>query len=290
LPRRRRVNPAYLFVAPSVLALAVFTLWPILQALWISFHDWSFLTADHAFVGLGNFTELLADRRFWNALKNTFLYTFGSVTVQIGIALGLALMLNERLPLRPLARSAFFFPVISSLAVMGIVWSFLIDPDIGVVAQWMTSLGLPRIDWLRNPATALIAVTAVGVWKSLGFSMVILLAGLQGIPQEHYEAAALDGAGRFARFRHITVPGLRHTLLFVFVITITASLQVFDQVYVMTGGGPIFATETLVTYMVHQGFDLFRMGYASAIAWVLFLLILVVSTLQLRVFRYRDVD
>ena len=281
---------AYAFVLPSGIALAVFTIWPIVQAFWISLHDWSFLADQHPFVGLANYLELIGDERFWNAIRVTAIYTLVSVPVQVVLALAIAVALNERLRGRAILRSVYFFPVISSLAIMAIVWSFLLDPNVGPIADWMRDLGLRRADWLRNPALALPAVIFVGVWKNLGFNMVIVLAGLQGIAREYYEAASIDGAGRWQRFRHITLPGLRHTLLFVAVISVIASLQVFDQVYVMTRGGPLFSTETLVTYMFHQGFDLFRMGYASALAWVLFLLILAVSALSLRVFRYRDVD
>ncbi len=209
---------------------------------------------------------------------------------QILLALAVALALNERLRAVTWFRAAFFFPVISSLAVMAIVWRFLLDPDIGILAFWLSRLGLGSIDWLQSTTWALPAVIGVGVWKNLGFAMVILLAGLQGIPQTYYEAAAIDGAGRWARFRHITLPGLRQTMLFVTVIGLIASLQAFDQVYVMTSGGPLFTTETLVTYMYHQAFDLFRMGYAASIAWVLFVVIMAGSALQLRLFRYHDVD
>lgn len=288
--RRRRLQPAYLFLAPSAVALALFTLWPIAQALWMSLHDWSFLQPIHTFVGSANFAEIVGDARFWNAARNTVFYTVGSVPVQIGLALALALALNERLKGTTLLRAAYFFPVISSLAVMAIVWKFLIDPDIGYLSNIAAQLGLPRFDWLQDRGTALVAVTAVGIWKNLGFSMVILLAGLQGIPAEHYEAAQIDGAGAFQRFRHVTLPGLRHSLVFVVVIGVINSLQVFDQVWVMTRGGPLLGTETLVTYMYHEGFELFRMGYAASIAWILFLVILVASALQLRLFRYREVD
>lgn len=265
-------------------------MWPIVQALWISLHDWSFLSGERPLIGIGNYLELLGDSRFWNALRVTGVYTAGTVPAQMGLALAIALALNEQLPARALLRSAYFFPVIGSLAIMAIVWRFLLDPDVGVIAGWMTTAGLRQVDWLRDPALALPAVIVVGIWKTVGFNMVILLAGLQGIPAELYAAAAIDGAGRWQRFRHITIPGLRHALLFVTVISVIASLQVFDQVFVMTRGGPLFATESLVTYMYHQGFELFRMGYASAIAWVLFLIILVLSMVQLRLFRYRDVD
>jgi ABC-type sugar transport system permease subunit len=273
-----------------MVVIAVFVIGPILQALWMSLHDWSFLSTDQPFVGAANFGEALQDLRFWNALKVTFIYTVASVPIGIALSLAVALALNERTAATSWLRGAYFFPTISSLAVMAIVWSFLIDPQIGIVSQWLAQAGVSTPDWLRDPAWALPTVIAVGIWKNLGFNMVILLAGLQGIPEVNYEAAAIDGAGRWARFRHITVPGLRHTLLFVVVISVIASLQVFDQVYVMTRGGPVFTTESLVTYMYHQGFELFRMGYAAALASILFALIMVVSVAQLFLFRYRDVD
>jgi multiple sugar transport system permease protein len=287
---RPRLNVAYLFLAPSAIVLLIFTVWPIAQAFWMSLHDWSFLSQSRPFTGAANYNALLSDRRFWNALVNTAVYTLGAVPFQIGLALALAIGLNARLRGRAFLRAAYFVPVISSLAIMAIVWAALFDPDIGLVSSWMASFGLPRVAWLREPGTAMFAVIVVGVWKTLGFNTVILLAGLQGIPGEHYEAASIDGASAWQRFRHITVPGLRQTLLFVTVISVIASLQVFDQVYVMTRGGPLFATETLVTYVYHQGFTLFQMGYASAISWVLFLIIAAVSVVQLRLFRYQEVD
>ena len=290
MPRARRLNTAYLFIAPSMLVMAVFVVGPIGQALWMSLHDWSFVARERPYVGLANYRELAGDDRFWNALKVTALYTVGSVPTQLVLALAVALALHERLRGRVWFRAVYFFPVISSLAVMAIVWAFLLDPDIGVVSHWLRGLGVRPVDWLQSTTWALPSVIAVGIWKNLGFTMVILLAGLQGIPAEYYEAAAIDGAGRWARFRHITVPGLRQTLLFVTVIGVIASLQVFDQVYVMTRGGPLFTTETLVTYMYHHAFELFNMGYAAAVAWVLFAIIMLGSVVQLRLFRYQDVD
>lgn len=291
-PRRSRpgIPAAWWFLAPSAIILGCFTFWPIVQALWMSLHDWSFLSRDHTFTGVGNYQALLDDPRFWNALRNTIVYTIATVPVQIAIALGLAVALDTAIKGRALLRTAYFLPVISSLAIMAIVWAFLFDPDIGVVTEWLSALGVPRIAWLREPGTAMIAVAIVGIWKTLGFNTVILLAGLQGVAREQYEAAALDGASSRQRFRHVTVPGLRQTLLFVTIISVIASLQVFDQVYVMTRGGPLYATETLVTYLYYQGFTLFHMGYASAISWVLFGGILVVSVIQLRLFRYQEVD
>lgn len=288
--RVRRINSGYLFIAPSMLVIAVFVIGPIFQAFWMSLHDWSFLAPAKPFVGLDNYRELARDDRFWNALKVTAVYTLGSVPIQIGLALAIALALNERLRAVTWFRAAFYFPVISSLAVMAIVWSFLLDPDIGLLSYWFARVGIGPTDWLQSTTWALPAVIGVGIWKNLGFTMVILLAGLQGISETYYEAASIDGAGRLARFRDITLPGLRQTMLFVTVIGVIASLQAFDQVYVMTRGGPLFTTETLVTYMYHQAFDLFRMGYAASIAWVLFVIIMAGSAVQLRLFRYQDVD
>jgi len=286
----RRIPSGWWFLAPSAVILGVFTIWPIIQALWMSLHDWSFLSRERPFVGGDNYAALLSDDRFWNALRNTIVYTVATVPVQIALALGLAIALDSALKGRAVLRTAYFLPVISSLAIMAIVWAFLFDPDIGVVTSWLSALGVPRIAWLREPGTAMLAVVIVGIWKTLGFNTVILLAGLQGVPREQYEAASLDGASARQRFRHVTVPGLRQTLLFVTVISVIASLQVFDQVYVMTRGGPLYSTETLVSYLYYQGFTLFRMGYASAISWVLFAGILVISMVQLRLFRYQEVD
>jgi ABC-type sugar transport system permease subunit len=287
---RPRLNVAYAFIAPSVLILSVFTLWPIVQAIWMSLHDWPFTAPIHTFIGLDNYARLLGDRLFWNAARTTLVYTITTVPLQIGLALGLAVALNGRIKGRAFLRSAFFIPVISSLAVMAIVWQFLFDPDIGLVSAWLLDLGFGRIAWLREPGSALAAVILVGIWKMIGFNMVILLAGLQGVPADQYDAAAIDGASAWQRFRHVTVPGLRHTLLFVTLISVIASLQAFDQIYVMTKGGPLHTTESLVYYAYQNGFDYFDMGYASAISVVLFLFIAVIAMVQLRMFRYEEVD
>jgi ABC-type sugar transport system permease subunit len=288
--RERSQRSAYLFLAPSLLILLVFVAWPIAQSLWMSLHDWSLVNPHHRWVGLTNYKNLLHDGRFTNALRNTIVYSAACVSLQIAIGLGLALALDRKIRGITWLRAAYFFPVISSLATMAIVWKFMLDRDIGLVDSWLGKVGLPSENWLQSTTWALPAVILVGVWKNVGFSMVILLAGLQGIPEERYEAAATDGAGPWRRFRDVTLPGLRPSLLFATVIAVIASLQVFDQVYVMTGGGPLFKTETLVTYMYHQGFNEFNLGYAAAIAWVLFLMIIVVSIVQLRLFRYDDVD
>lgn len=288
--RRPRSRAGLLFLAPSLVILVVFVVVPIVQSAWMSLHDWSYLQHDHQFIGLQNYVELAHDPRFWNALWNTIVFSAVTVPAQVVLGLLLALRLAQSSRLSAFVRSMFFFPVISAFATMAIVWKFLLSPDIGPFAGWAKALHLPVLSVLQSPQLALPAVIVVGLWKNVGFTMVILLAALQDVPEDLNEAAALDGAGSWLRFRHVSLPAIRQPLLFATIIAIIASLQVFDQVYVMTGGGPLFHTETLVTYIYQMGFQQYRSGYASAIAWVLFLLIMLVSAIQLRLFRYRDVD
>jgi ABC-type sugar transport system permease subunit len=289
-PARRRSRSAYLFLLPSLVILLVFVVYPIVQSAWMSLHDWSYLQAGHRFVGLDNYRELWHDPRFGNALRNTLIFTGITVPAQIALSLALATALMRNSVTNRIVRSVFFFPVISSLATMAIVWKFLLDPDIGLLGKLVTALGGPSGGVLQSTSWALPTVIVVSVWKNVGFIMVILLAGIQDVPEVLYEAAAVDGAGTARRFRHVTLPALRQSLLFCAVISVIGSLQLFDQVYVMTDSGPLFHTETLVTYMYAEGFNQFRSGYAAAIAWVLFALIMIVSAVQLRLFRYRDVD
>lgn len=286
----RRGWRAYLFLAPSVAILLGFVVYPIIESAWMSLHDWSFLSSDHKFIGFGNYEQLWHDSRFWNALRNTLIFSGVVVPLQVGLGLALAIALSHNNLVNKLMRSIFFFPVIASLATMAIVWKFLLDPSIGIIPHLLAAVGLSHPNFLQSLTLALPTVITVSVWKNVGFTMVILLAALQGVPESIYEAGAIDGAGRWARFRHLTLPSLRQSLLFATIISVIASLQLFDQVYVMTGGGPLFHTETLVTYMYQQGFQNYRSGYAASIAWALFILIMLASALQLRLFRYRDVD
>jgi ABC-type sugar transport system permease subunit len=288
--RWRNAAPGYLFLLPSAAILLVFVVYPILMSLWMSLHDWSLFSSSHPFVGLGNYQAMLHDPRFWNALRNTAVYTAVVVPAQVGVGLALAVALQRNSLANKFLRSVFFFPVISALATMGIVWKFLLDPQIGVINHLLVAVGLPDTAFLQSTTWALPAVIAVGVWKSAGFSMVIYLAALQDIPRSVVEAAAVDGAGPWPRFWRITLPMLRQSTLFAVVMATITSMQLFDQVYVMTSGGPLFHTDTLVTYLYQVGFQEFRSGYAAAISWVLFLLILLVSMLQLRLFRFKETD
>ena len=286
----RRHSAAYLFLLPSCVILLVFVAYPIVQSFWMSLHDWTFFSSKHAWVGLGNYRELLHDSRFWNALKNTVIYTGVAVPLQVGLGLALAVALRRATRMNKALRSIYFFPVISAFATMGIVWKFLLDPSIGLIPHALAFIGFPNSDLLQSTSWALPWIIVVGVWKSVGFSMVIFLAALQDVPETLLEAATLDGAGPWTRFRRVTLPLLRPSLLFAVVIAMIASMQLFDLVYVMTRGGPLFHTETLVTYLYEVGFQDFRSGYAAAISWVLFMLILLLSFVQLRLFRYDEVD
>lgn len=288
--KRQPLRTGHLFLLPSLVIMLVFVLFPIVQSAWMSLHDWSFFEAQHTFVGFQNYAELLGDPRFWNALSNTAVFTAATVPLQICLGLLLAVRLSRARWWTPLLRSAYFFPVISSFATMAIVWKFLLSPDVGPTAAWLRDAGYSPPNILGSTALALPAVIMVGLWKNIGFTMVILIAALQDVPESLYEAAMIDGAGSSRRFFSVTVPAIRQALLFATVMAVIASLQVFDQVYVMTDGGPLFRTETIVTYMYKMGFQQYRAGYASAIAWALFILIMLASVIQLRIFRYRDVD
>lgn len=291
-PRRRRprFNSAYLFILPSVLLIGVFIAEPIVQSGWMSLHDWTVGESHHKFVGLDNYTALYHDSRFWNALRVTVVYTAVVSVGQVVLGLAIASRLRRTTWYSALVRTAYFFPFIASLVVSGIIWKFLLDPQVGLVDAWLSDVGVTPPDWLQSTSLALPTVIAVGIWKNVGFTMIILLAGMQQIPPHLYEAAALDGAGAWKRFLHVTLPALRPALLFTTLIASVTGLQLFDLVFAMTSGGPIFHTESVVMYLYQKGFVEFQMGYASAVAWVLFVIILAISALQLRLSRFRDAD
>lgn len=289
--RRRRLNNAYLFIAPSLTLIAVFIAEPIAQSGWMSLHQWTIGAANHPFVGLANYTALWHDSRFWNALRVTVLYTAAVTAGQVVLGLAIAARLSRTTRYTALLRTAYFFPFVASLVVVGIVWKFLLDPQVGLVDAWLRDLGFasPPV-WLQSTALALPTAIVVGIWKNVGFTMIVLLAGMQQVPADLREAATLDGAGPWRRFRHVTLPALRPALLFTTLIATITGLQLFDLVFAMTGGGPVFSTESVVMYLYEKGFVEFDMGYASAIAWVLFAVILAVLAVQLRVAGYRDAD
>ena len=277
-------------MAPSLLILGAFVVFPILRSLYYSFFDWTVGAVSQPFVGFGNYVQLFHDQQFWNALRITLEYTIVSVVLLVVLGFVAALLLQRDTLANRIVRSVFFFPTIVSLVTIGLVWKFLLDPDIGLVGGITTMLGLPSVAWLQSTSLALPTIIFVSVWKSIGFAMILFVAGLNGVPAERYEAAELDGANRWQTVWRITLPSIRPTMLFTSMILTIQSFQVFDLVYVMTGGGPVFHTDTLVNLLYRDGFVNYQTGYASAISWVLFVIIMLISLLQLRLFRYDDVD
>jgi multiple sugar transport system permease protein/raffinose/stachyose/melibiose transport system permease protein len=288
--RSRSFQPAWLFMAPSLIILGVFVLFPILQTLYYSFFDWTIGASSQKFLGLGNYIRLFQDPQFWNALGVTLIFTAVAVVLQITLGFGSALLLLRENLITRIVRSVYFFPTIVSFVTIGLVWKFLLDPSIGLVGGLTQLLGLQPVAWLQSTSLALPSVIFVAVWRSVGFAMILFVAALKAVPAERYEAGRLDGANNRQLTFFITIPSVRPTLLFATMILTIQSLQVFDLVYVMTDGGPVFRTDSLVNLIYRDGFVNYQTGYASAISWVLFALIMLLSLLQLRLFRYNDVD
>lgn len=266
-----------LFVLPSMTVLTIFVFIPLIVAVIFSFFKFDMMFNNFEFQKLDNYIRLFQDGRFFNALWNTVYYTVCTVPLQILISLIVAILVKKQTWFNGLCKTAFFIPAICSMTVISIIWSFLINKDIGVFSYWLGLLGVETVDLLNSPIWAMPTVILVGLWKNLGFYMVILLAGLNGIDESYYEAADIDGAGSFQKFRLITVPMLMPTLSFTVVNCIIGSFQVFDQVYIMTKGGPLFKTQTLVQLIYSTAFESFDMGYASTIAVGLFVITFAVS-------------
>jgi multiple sugar transport system permease protein len=286
--RRRSYLKAYAFIAPSVAIMGVFVLWPIISSARLSFYN-SSQFGPSTWVGLGNYKALIHDPIFRGDLERTVLYAVIVTPVTVGLALMFAIMLHRQMRARAFFRAALFLPAVLSLGVMAIAWNFLLDPDIGLLPHWLAPLGVSFGNGAADPDIAFAYVAIVGVWKNVGFYMVMYLAGLATIPADLYEAAEMDGATGFHKFRHVTWPLLMNTSAFVFIIATIASLQAFDQVYVMTRGGPYFQTETLVYLLYRKGFQDFQFGYASAVGWVLILIVFVISIVQNVFFNRRQV-
>ncbi len=274
---------AWLFLAPSLLLFTVFVALPVLAALGISFTNWDLFTTPH-FAGVQNYLNLiLHDPLFHKVLVNTVLYVLGTVPLQMLLALGVALLLNRGVWGETVLRVIYFLPVVSSTVAVALVWSWIFNSNFGVLNALLSALGVqnPPV-WLGNSGTALISLIIVAIWQGLGYSMVLFLAGLQNIPQDVYEAGALDGATGWRRTLHLTLPLLSPTTFFVTIVSLIGSFQVFDLAFVMTKGGPANATNTIVYYVYQNAFEFYRMGYASAAAMILFAIILLITLVQYR--------
>lgn len=281
--RRSDAGVALLFLLPNLLGFLVFTARAVIEAFRLSFYRADLLTPE-VWVGLSNYQRLLFnDELFRKVLVNTAYYTFGSVPLAIIVGLLLAVLVNTQLRGITVFRTAFFMPVVSSVVAVSLLWQWLYNSDFGLINEALRAIGLrnPPI-WLSDPRWAMPALIIMSVWRQAGYNMVLFLAGLQGVPVHLYEAAEIDGANRWQRFWSITLPMLSPTTFFVLVISIIGSFQVFDQALILTNGGPADATHTVVMFIYNQGFQYFKMGYAAAVAWILFALIFLLTLFQWR--------
>ncbi|WP_416147582.1 carbohydrate ABC transporter permease [Salipaludibacillus sp. HK11] len=267
----------YVMITPALLVFIIFFIYPIGYMIQLSFFDWDFVSPTRDFVGLQNFSDLLGSEGFRQVLNNTVVYTFLTVTFTIVIALLLALWLNRAGGIFGFVQGAIFTPHIIALVSVAMLWMWLFDPQYGLINWMLTLVGLPQSEWLTHPNTSLISLVIVAVWKSVGFNALVFIAGLQSIPKDMYEAAELDQSSRWTTFYKITLPMLSPTLFFLVVINVIGSFQVFESIQIMTQGGPINSTSTLVYYIYEYGFRYFQIGYASA-AGVILLIVISIMT------------
>jgi len=279
----RGITPL-LFLSPFLVFFIIFHLYPIFQGLYLSLTAWD-LTSPPRFVGLANYASLRSDALFWTALRNTALFVVLNVPLTMAVSLGLALLVNGPIFGRAAFRSAFTMPLMISVSSVGILWTWFLNPAFGLINYYLGRVGLPGQNWLAQSGWAMVAVVITTVWWNAGWNLILFLAGLQEISAQLYEAAKIDGAGNWALFRYITVPGLRPVILFVSVTTIISSARVFGQVFVMTNGGPFDSTRTVVQHIYETGFQFFRMGSASAVAWVLFAIVAFFTLIQFRLVK-----
>jgi multiple sugar transport system permease protein len=272
---------------PSVVLVLVFFFGPVLYGLWLSLTDFDlYAIADASsarFVGAGNYANALASVDFWNALKVTLWYALVGAPVSVIVSLAAALLVDAGATrAKPFFRAVYFAPVVTTLVAVAIVWRYLYQPQYGLVNELLSRFGIARVDWLGDPHWALPAILVLATWKNFGYNMLIFVAGLQNVPKELHEAAQLDGADAWQRFWHVTLPALAPVSLFVSVTTAINYFQLFAEPYVMTQGGPLRSTTSLVLLMYEQGFRWWRLGYAAALAFLLFALILAATLIQLR--------
>ncbi len=277
----RQAAAAWTFLAPSFLHILIFSLGPILFSLLLSFHEWNLIAPARPFVGLQNYRELAGDREFWHSVWNTAVYVL-FVPAGMAVALALALLVNRRMAGSHVLRAIFFLPYITSFVAISLIWRWMFEPDFGLLNAALHVLHLPAQPWLSSPRTALPSLMLMSVWMYAGYMMIVFLAGLQSIPETLYESARLDGANAWQRFRHITLPMLKPTTLFVLITMVIFMFQVFTAVYVMTEGGPLHATDVIVYHIYRNAWEYLRMGYASAMAWVLFAIVFVITILQFK--------
>ncbi|MGC6767950.1 carbohydrate ABC transporter permease [Enterococcus sp. LJL51] len=279
--KRKNLLTAYSFIAPNFIGFFIFTLIPVVFSLILAFMEWdSFSTPK--FVGLNNFIKMMNNETFWISFKNTILYTVGVVPLTLIFSLGLAILLNQKVKGMKFFRTAFFFPYVTSLVAIAVVWNMLFHPTMGPINQFLKVIIDNPPGWTSSSQWALFAIIIVSVWRGMGYYMILYLAGLQSIPKELYEAASMDGANKWKQFMNVTLPSLKPTTFFVTIMLVINCFKIFDLVQVMTAGGPGRSTNVLVYTIYNEAFVKFNFGYASAIALVLFIIVLMITVVQFK--------
>ena len=279
----KKNKSCYALIAPMMILFTILVAFPIINSLYLSCYKFS--PMETKFVGLQNYISILKDPLFWIGLKNTLYIVIGAVPLVIVISLIIALLVNTPIRFKNFFRLIFFLPYLISMVAIAVVWKWMYDPLWGLINPLIGYLGISPKNWLGDPSLGLFSIIVLIVWKSLGYNMILFLAGLQSIPEHFYEAAKLDGAGRWVQFLHITLPLLRPVLLFILVMSTIFSFQIFDSIYVMTGGGPVHATKTIAYLIYTEGFIDFRRGRASSLACFLALIIFALSYLEIKYCR-----
>lgn len=272
----------FLFLSPALLVYGSFFIFPFIFSLYLSFMQWNLVSPNKEFVGIDNYIALVKDPVFWISLKNTVIYVLGTVPLSMILGLVMAILVEAAGRLREVYRFLFFIPVVTSIAVVSIVWTLLFSPNNGLIGNILKTVGVQGPNWLNDPNWAMWALIIVGVWKAMGYNMVLYIAGLKSIDRQLYEAAQIDGAGKWMQFRSITLPMLSPVTFFVMIVSIINSFQVFATIHIMTRGGPNNATNVLVYEVWQEAFQFFDIGKASALSMVLFLLVLAITIVQIR--------
>jgi len=286
----QHIAAAWIFLAPAMAAIAVFFVVPVISAVVMSFTDFDIYALGNLsyvrFVGFSNYIRIFETPLFWTALKNTFYFVLVGGTLSVAVSLGMALMVSSKLAkFKPFFRTVYFLPVVTNLVAVSVVWRYLYHPAHGLLNLALSWIGITPIDWLGNPYAAMPAIIVMAVWKNFGYNMLIFIAGLQNIPDDLYEASHIDGANAWQQFIHVTLPMLTPTTVFVVMMTIIGYFQLFAEPYVMTQGGPMNSTMSIVLMMYEQGFRWWNMGFAAAIAFVLFAVILFFTLIQMAIQR-----
>lgn len=279
--QRQEMLYAYLFLAPSLIGFLLFIIIPTVSSFVLSFVEWDLLNSPK-FVGLGNFEDLAKDDVFSTILKNTFVFSIVTIPIGMAISFFIAVLLNQGLKGTNIYRTIYFLPVMASAAGSAVVWKWIFEKDFGLLNYLLSFFGMDGPGWLTSSEWAMTSVIIMSIWKYIGFDMVIFLAALQGVPKDLYEAAEIDGAKAWHKIRHITLPMISYSTFFVLIMAIIRSFQIFDQMYILTKGGPGYSTQVLVYYIYTNAFEFFKLGYASSVAWVLFVIILVITLIQMK--------